>query len=74
MQRKTDPTATLPAKTPTWTGMGLKSSLCGESLADNRLTNGKTERLISIHVDIGLIFYAYSKSVNNQLKFGRRFM
>ena len=50
MQRKTGPSATLPTTNPTRTGMGLKSSLHGESLAANHLSHGKTERLIWTHV------------------------
>jgi hypothetical protein len=63
MQKKTSPSATLPTTNPTWTGMRLKSSLHGESLAANHLSHGRTEQLIWTHA-------AKNKPVNNQLKFG----
>jgi len=50
MQRKTDPSATLPTTNPTWTGMELKLSLHGERLAANRLSHGRAEQLIWTHV------------------------
>jgi len=50
MQRKTGPSATLPTTNPTWTEMGLKSSLHGERLAANRLSHEKTKHLIWTHV------------------------
>lgn len=50
MQRKPGPNATSPTTNPTRTGMGLKSSLHGKSLAANRLSHGRTEQLIWAHV------------------------